>query len=170
MSNLETDRLRLRHLTLEDAGFILELVNEPAWLRFIGDRGVRTLEDARNYILTGPLESYQRFGFGLDVVELKADKSSIGICGLIKREALPDVDIGFALLPRYWGNGYALEAASAVLAWGQGELGLHRIVALTNPDNERSIRVLEKLGMRFEQLLWLSEDSPMLKLFAVERK
>lgn len=170
MSNLETDHLRLRHLTLEDAGFILELVNEPAWLRFIGDRGVRTLEDARNYILTGPLESYQRFGFGLDVVELKADKSSIGICGLIKREALPDADIGFALLPRYWGNGYALEAASAVLAWGQGELGLHRIVALTNPDNERSIRVLEKLGMRFEQLLWLSEDSPMLKLFAVERK
>lgn len=170
MSNLETDRLRLRHLTLEDAGFILELVNEPAWLRFIGDRGVRTLEDARNYILTGPLESYQRHGFGLDVVELKADKSSIDICGLIKREALPDVDIGFALLPKFWGQGYALEAASAVLAWGQGELGLHRIVALTNPDNERSIRVLEKLGMRFEQLLWLSEDSPMLKLFAVERK
>lgn len=170
MSVLDTDRLRLRHLTLEDADFILELVNEPSWLRFIGDRGVRTLDDARKYILTGPMESHQRFGFGLNVVELKKDggRSPIGICGLIKREALPDVDIGFALLPKFWGQGYAYESASAVLAFAQRELGLRRIVAITNPDNVRSIRVLEKLGLRFQQMMRLSDDGPELKLFGRE--
>ena len=168
MTILETDRLYLRQLTLEDAGFILELVNEPAWLRFIGDRGIRTADDAQAYLLNGPVESYQRRGFGLYRVELKADGSPLGICGLIKREALPDVDIGFAFLANFWGQGYATESASAVLAFAQNTLGLKRIVAITDPANERSIRILEKLGLRFEQMVRLSDDGSELKLFACE--
>ncbi len=168
MNVLETNRLALRQLAIEDAGFILELVNEPAWLRFIGDRGVRTLEDARAYILKGPIDSYRRFGFGLYLTELKADRIPIGICGLVKRDSLPDVDIGFAFLPKFWGQGYAQESASAVLAFAQNTLGLKRLVAVTNPDNQRSIRVLEKLGLRFEKIVRLSEDGPELKLFECE--
>lgn len=170
MTSLETDRLLLGPLTLEDAGFILELVNEPAWLRFIGERGIKTVQAAQNYILAGPMESYQRFGFGLYKVELKADGSPLGICGLIKREALPDVDLGFAFLQKYWGQGYATEAAAAVLTFAQQALRLQRIVAITNPDNGRSIRVLEHLGLRFEKMVRLSADGSELKMFAYDGK
>jgi RimJ/RimL family protein N-acetyltransferase len=148
---LETERLALRRLTDDDAGFVHELVNEPSWIRFIGDRGVRSLEDARAYLDKGPLEMYRRFGFGLWVVELKETGEATGLCGLIKRDALEDVDIGFAFLPRFWGRGYALESASAVLAYGREILELDRIVAITSPDNDASIRLLEKIGLRFEQ-------------------
>ena len=166
MKVLETSRLILRRLSIEDADFILDLVNEPSWLRFIGDKGVRTIADAREYILKGPVESYERFGFGLYLVELKRDGIPIGICGLIKRESLKDVDIGFAFLPKFWGNGYAYESASAVMAYGRSAFGLDRIVAVTTPDNHSSIKVLEKLGLRFEQMVKLSEDGPEIKLFA----
>ena len=101
MTVLETERLRLRQLTVDDAAFILQLVNDPSWLRFIGDRNVRNLDDARNYILKGPIASYEKFGFGLWLVELKADGMPLGICGLLQRDTLPDVDIGFALLPQF---------------------------------------------------------------------
>src|SRR5262245_47164095 len=111
----DTHRLRIRRLDVDDAPFILELVNEPSWIRFIGDKGVASVEDARRYIEKGPLAMYGRFGFGLFLVELKSTRTSIGICGLIKRDTLDDVDIGFAFLPRFWGNGYAFEAADAVL-------------------------------------------------------
>src|SRR5690349_18580516 len=100
---LETDRLVLRQLSTDDDAFILELLNDPGWLRFIGDRGVRTLEDARRYILSGPVDMYERLGFGLYAVELKAGGSPIGMCGLLKRATLPEVDLGFAFLPRYAG-------------------------------------------------------------------
>jgi len=148
---LETERLALRRLTADDTGFVYELVNEPSWIRFIGDRGVRSLEDARAYLDKGPLEMYRRFGFGLWVVELKETGEATGLCGLIKRDALADVDIGFAFLPRFWRRGYALESASAVLAYGREILELDRIVAITSPDNDASIRLLEKIGLRFEQ-------------------
>ena len=108
MTVLETERLRLRRLTVDDAAFILELVNDPSWLRFIGDRGVRNLDDARSYILKGPVASYEKHGFGLWLVELKAEATPIGICGLLQRDTLPDVDIGFALLPQFCGQGYAV--------------------------------------------------------------
>ncbi len=160
---LETIRLILRRLSIEDADFILELVNEPSWLRFIGDKGVRS---ARDYILKGPVESYERFGFGLYLVELKENGTPIGICGLIKRESLKDVDLGFAFLPKFWGNGYAYESASAVMAYGKSAFGLNRIVAVTTPDNHSSIKVLEKLGFKFEQMVRLSVDAPEIKLFA----
>jgi RimJ/RimL family protein N-acetyltransferase len=163
---LETDRLNLRRLSTDDAEFILKLLNEPSWLRFIGDKGVRTIADARDYILKGPVESYERFGFGLYLVELKENGTPIGICGLIKRESLKDVDLGFAFLPKFWGAGYAYESASAVMAYGRSGFDLNRIVAVTTPDNHSSIKVLEKLGFRFEQMVRLSVDAPEVKLLA----
>lgn len=163
---LETERLVLRQLTSDDASFILALVNDPAWLQFIGDKGVRNLADARNYILQGPTAMYSRCGFGLYLVELKSDCAPIGICGLIKRDSLTDVDIGFAFLPDYRGQGYAYEAAKLVLDYAKNVLGLTRILAITKPVNQRSIRVLEKIGLRFEQMVKLAEEEPEVCLFA----
>ena len=164
---LETERLVLRRITNDDAPFILELLNEPSFLEFIGDKGVRNLEDARNYILTGPVASYERFGFGLYLVLLKAGDTPIGMCGLLKRDSLPDVDVGYALRPGFWGQGYAFEAAAAVLAHGREAFGLRRIVAITSPDNAGSKALLEKLGMRYEQSLSLTGDKDT-HLFATE--
>jgi RimJ/RimL family protein N-acetyltransferase len=163
---LETERLNLRLLSIDDAGFILELLNEPSFIRNIGDKGVRTLPDARRYILDGPVASYQRYGFGLYVVALKESGQPIGLCGLVKRESLSDVDIGFAFLPEYWSRGYALESAAAVKAYGHEVLGLERLVAITNPENEGSIRVLEKIGLKYQRLVQLSEDGPWIRLYA----
>jgi len=163
---LETNRLALRRISVDDAEFMLELLNDPSFVRYIGDRGVRTTDDARTYIQTGPMESYERFGFGLYLVELKDTREPIGICGLLKRESLEDVDVGFALLPRFWSKGYAVEAVSAVLAYGRDTLGLQRIVAITSPDNVASINLLSKFGFRFERMTRLSEGSPEIKLFA----
>ena len=165
MNVLETDRLIVRRLSPDDAEFILRLLNEPSWLRFIGDKGVRTIEDARAYILRGPVEMYSRLGFGLYLVAIKGGGPPIGICGLIKRDSLEDVDIGFAFLPEYWGRGYAYEAASAVMAYGGNVLGLKRIVAITSVDNDSSARLLEKLGLRFEGMVKLSDDSEEVRLF-----
>lgn len=161
---LETERLVLRRLTVEDAPFLLRLLNEPSWLRFIGDRGVRTLDDARRYVLEGPIDMYERLGFGMYATTLKGNEASpIGICGLVKRPGLEDVDIGFALLPEFWGKGYAYEAASAVMAYAKGAVGLERVVAITSLDNESSARLLEKIGLRFERLIQLKGEE--LKLF-----
>lgn len=168
MKVLETERLVLRWMSTDDAEFMLGLLNEPSWLRFIGDRGVRTIEDARNYILKGPVEMYARLGFGLYLVELKEGSIPIGICGLVKRDFLDDVDIGFALLPNYWRQGYAYEAAAAVLAYGIEVVGLKRIVAITSSDNHSSARLLEKLGLRFERMVRYPDDSEDVRLFALE--
>ncbi len=168
MKILETDRLILRRLLVDDAGFIVELLNDPSWLRFIGDKGVRTLADARAYILRGPIDMYARMGFGLYLTELKTDGAPIGLCGLIKRDSLEDADIGFAFLPRHWGQGYASEAASAVLAYGRNVLGLTRVVAITSPDNDASTRLLAKLGLKFERVLNLGDGGDEVLLHAVE--
>jgi RimJ/RimL family protein N-acetyltransferase len=165
---LETERLLLRQFSAEDAEFILEQVNEPSFIQNIGDRGVRTLEEACAYILNGPAASYAKNGFGLYLVTLKETGESIGMCGLIKRDALDDVDIGYAFLPKYWGRGYAVEAARAVRDFAKEVIGLKRIVAITDPANEGSIRVLEKIGLRFERMVRLSEDDIALKLFAID--
>jgi RimJ/RimL family protein N-acetyltransferase len=162
---IETERLVLRHLSPEDAGFILELLNEPSFIRNIGDRGVRTIEGANSYILNGPVASYTKNGFGLYLVKLKETDESIGMCGLIKRDTLEDVDIGYAFLPRFWSKGYAVESAKAVKEYGKNTVGLKRIVAIVDPENEGSIRVLEKIGLQFEKMVRLSEDDIELKLF-----
>ena len=162
---LKTDRLNIRWITLEDAPFILNLLNQPSFLRYIGDKGVRNLQDAVRYIETGPLASYERFGFGQFLVVLKNSGVPIGMCGLLKRDTLPDVDIGFAYLPEYWSQGFALEAATAVMNYARADLHLGRIVAITSPDNGSSIKLLGKLGLRFEQMIKLSEDQDEVRLF-----
>jgi RimJ/RimL family protein N-acetyltransferase len=162
---LETARLALRWLTADDAAFILALLNEPSFLRFIGDRGVRTSVQARDYILNGPVASYAQFGFGLYLVLRKADGAVLGICGLLKRETLADVDVGFAFLPEFWSRGYAFEAAEATVAHGRRDFGLKRIVAVTSPDNAASIRLIEKLGMQFERMVQLKPGSPEIRLY-----
>jgi RimJ/RimL family protein N-acetyltransferase len=164
----ETDRLVLRQLTLDDAAFILELVNEPSWLQFIGDKGVRTIEDARYYISSGPLAMYLRLGFGLYLVELKTETVPIGICGPVKRDGLDDVDIGFAFLQRFGGSGYAYEAAAAIVAHAKEDCGLKRLVAIAAPTNRPSIRLLEKLGLGFERMIRLAADRPESGLYARE--
>ncbi len=146
MTVLETRRLQLRHLESTDAAFIKELLNEPLFLRYVGDKGVRTVSDARTYIESGPAASYRRFGFGMYCVALKKAKTPIGICGLLKRDSLPDVDLGFALLKGYRSRGFAAEAARAVLKEARAKWGLARILAITHPDNFASIRTLSGLG------------------------
>jgi RimJ/RimL family protein N-acetyltransferase len=163
---LQTQRLILRQQTSDDAAFIFSLVNDPAWLRFIGDRGVRSVEDARNYILKGAMDSYSRHGFGLYLTQLKDTGTPIGICGLVKRETLDDVDIGFALLPQFAGQGYAYESASAVMAHAKKDIGLKRVIAITHPDNVASIRLLKKLGLAFERKIRGAADKDEIDLFA----
>jgi RimJ/RimL family protein N-acetyltransferase len=166
MMVLQTDRLRLRKLSVDDAEFILRLVNEPSFIKNIGDKGVRTLDDARSYILNGPMSSYEKHGFGLWLVEMQGSGTPIGICGLLKRDALEDVDIGYALAPEFWSNGYGEESALGVMSYAIKDLGLRRVVAVTNSDNQSSIRLLERIGFRFERMIRLSDADPELKLFA----
>jgi ribosomal-protein-alanine N-acetyltransferase len=161
---IRTERLVLRQLELLDAAFILELLNEAAFLKFIGDKGVRTLDDAREYILKGPIDSYERHGFGLFAACLR-DGTPTGICGLVKRDGLADVDVGFAFLSRHCSRGYAAESASAVLLHATRVLRLQRVVAITSSDNLGSIAVLQKIGLEFERMIRLAEHGPELKLF-----
>lgn len=163
---LETERLTLRWLGTDDAAFILQLVNEPSWLRHIGDKGVHTVEDARNYIENGPVAMYRRLGFGSYLVELKESGEPIGICGLIKRESLEEIDLGFAFLSAFWGKGFAFEAAGAVMEYGRRAFGIPRLLAVTSQDNHVSARLLEKLGFRFERMARLEAGAAEVKVFA----
>jgi len=161
---IQTQRLVLRQLELNDADFILELLNEAAFLQFIGDKGVRTLDDACDYLRKGPMDSYQRRGFGLYAACLH-DGTRTGICGLVKRDGLGDVDVGFAFLSRHRSKGYAVESAASILEHARRVLGLQRVVAITSPENFDSIAVLEKIGLKFERTVRLAEQGPELKLF-----
>ncbi len=165
---LQTERLVLREVTPDDAPFILELLNDPGWLRYIGDKGVRNLDDACRYILTGPMPMYARHGFGLYVTQLKDGPSAIGLCGIIRRDGLDDPDVGFAFLPAFRGHGYAYEAVAATLAYGRETLGLDRIVAITSPENERSARLLGKVGFKFDRMMRLTPDADQIRLFTPE--
>lgn len=169
MENIETERLLLRPLGMQDADFILELLNDPSFIKNIGDRNVHSVEDAHGYILKGPVTSYEKNGFGLCLVTLKETGESIGMCGLIKRDALEDVDLGYAYLPRYWSKGYAVEAAAATLNFGWQVIGLKRIVAITDPANTPSNRVLEKLGFTFEKMVRIAADDIDLNLYAIHK-
>ena len=168
MNILETQRLALRELSRGDEAFILELLNEPGFLNNIGDRGVRTLEDARGYIANSAVASYEKNGFGLYRTALKETDVAIGICGLVKRDGLDHPDIGFAFLERFWGRGYAQESAGAVLRHAHAALSLRRLLAITAPDNRASMQVLEKLGFRFERFVKLPGHVAQSRLFARE--
>ncbi|MEO8152674.1 MAG: GNAT family N-acetyltransferase [Rhizobacter sp.] len=147
---LQTERLQLRHFDANDADFIVALLNDPGWIQHIGDRGVRTADDARPWIATRLTEVYERQGFGFWAVQRHGDAEPIGLCGLIKRDTLEHVDVGYAFMPRFRGQGYAREAVQACLRHGRDVLGLTRILAITSPANEASQRVLEASGMRLE--------------------
>jgi RimJ/RimL family protein N-acetyltransferase len=165
---LETESLILRHLTDGDGEFMLKLLNEPSFIANIADRGVRTVEQAQQYVANGPGASYVNNGFGLYAVELKNTSEIIGVCGLIKREGLDDPDIGYAYLPAYWSKGYAYEAASAVIDYEKKTLGLKRVVAIVSPHNKASIRVLEKAGLRYEGMITLPRDGDPVMFFVPE--
>jgi len=148
---LKTNRLVIRKFNFDDAAFIIQLMNTPGWLQFIGDRNVKTVDDAKNYLISGPLKSYEENGFGLWMVELINSKTSIGMCGLLKRETLEDIDIGYALLPEYVGQGYAFEMAEATLLYAKNQLNIKKVVAITDENNVNSIALLHKLGLRFDR-------------------
>jgi ribosomal-protein-alanine N-acetyltransferase len=164
---LSTARLTLRELDHDDDTFILELLNEPGFLRYIGEKGVRTAADARQYITQGPRDSYARHGYGLYATCLGSGPP-LGMCGLVRREGLEHADLGFAFLERHWGRGYAVEAAGAVLDWAFGTLKLPRVVAITSLDNLGSIAVLTRVGLTFERLIRLRADGESLRLFGID--
>jgi RimJ/RimL family protein N-acetyltransferase len=168
MRVIETERLFLRLLSADDAEFILELLNEPSFIRHIGDKAVRTIADAVLYIANGPVASYRQFGFGLYLVAVTATGIPIGICGLVKRDGLEDADIGYAFLQKFWSQGYAREAASAVMAHGLNVLRLDRILAITAPDNHGSIKVLERIGLHFKEMIRLPGYAEDRRLFTSE--
>ncbi len=165
MQVLETERLVLRYFRADDADFVVRLLNEPSFIEYIGDKGVRTIEEAIQYLLTGPMDSYERFGYGLNMVELKDTGEPIGMCGLVRREILEDADIGYAFLEKYWSNGYAKESVEAVLEHARNTLRLDRIVAIVTPENHSSIKLLEKVGLTFERMIRMSDDDEELQFF-----
>ncbi|MBL8513121.1 MAG: GNAT family N-acetyltransferase [Betaproteobacteria bacterium] len=167
--SLETNRLRLRPFSLADAPFVIELLNDPGWLRFIGDRNVRTIADAEAYIESRIIAQQQRVGYSLLRVARKDTDEPVGMCGLVRRDGLDDADIGFALLARHAGKGYAHEAARAVMHETDVTHRIERVVAICDPDNRASIRLLEKLGFTFEKTVRLPKDDMDLKLFARAR-
>jgi RimJ/RimL family protein N-acetyltransferase len=162
---VETERLTLRHLRPDDGAFMLGLLNEPSFLEFIGDKGVRTLQDARGYV-AGQEANYTRLGFGLFLVVRRMDETAVGICGLVKRDGLEDVDLGFAFRPPFWSQGYAFEAATAMLRHAAQTLALPQVAAITNRGNISSIRLLEKLGFQSHGTVRLVPDGIELKLFS----
>lgn len=162
----DTARLRLRTLDLDDAPFYLQVLNTPLFIRWIGDRQIRTEAQARDALAVGPLTMQSVRGFSLYMVERLEDEVPIGICGLIKREALADVDLGYAFLPEFAGQGYATEAAMGVLQHAR-TLGIARLVAITTPGNEASDAVLRRVGMQFERIVHLTPEDAGTQLFAI---
>ncbi len=156
---LESERLLLREFTIDDATFILKLVNTPSWIKFIGDRNMHTLDDAHKYLESGPMDSYRKNGYGLSAVLLKNSNTLIGMCGLVNREETDYIDIGFALLPQYSNKGYGYEIASATMKHAKDELEIERVVAITDPANIPSIKLLNKLGLQFSKRI---NDSTIL--------
>jgi len=163
---LETERLILREMNDDDAAFMLEIVNVPEFIKYVGDRGVRTVDDAVKYVNDGPVASYAEHGFGLWLVELRDTGEKLGICGFVKRDNLDDVDIGFGFLPRYWSKGYAYESAIAAMEYGRNTLGFARIIGVTSQDNKSSVRLLEKIGLKFERMVQMAEGEREIQLFA----
>lgn len=165
----ETERLRLRTITLDEAdvAFHLALLNDPAFIEHIGDRGVRTMEESRHYITDGPVAMHERHGHSMYMVELKDNGTRIGMCGLIKRDFLEDVDIGYAFMPEYRGRGYALEAARATVEHARA-LGIRRLAGITSPTNMASIELLQKLGLRFQRVMYKSPEDTGTNLYLAE--
>ncbi len=165
---LTTSRLEIVEITIEDSAFIFELLNTPSWKKFIGDRGIKTQEDAKNYILNKFTPAYSLWWFGFRLVRTKDDKTPIGICGLVKRDALEHIDIGFAFLPEYEGKGFGFESASAVMDYAKNTLNIKTIAGITNSDNKSSIALLEKLGLHFQKMILLPNETEEIMLFVTQ--
>jgi RimJ/RimL family protein N-acetyltransferase len=165
MKILDTERLSLHTLSEDDAAFYLQLVNEPSFLRYIGDKGVRSLDDARVAIVNGPVKMHSEKGFSLYLVVDKATGEKLGMSGLIRRPELDEVDLGYAFLPAYWGKGYAIEAARAVVEHARRDIGLKALAAITSPDNDSSIQLLLKLGYRFQRHMHMRPDDTGTNLY-----
>jgi RimJ/RimL family protein N-acetyltransferase len=170
MNIFETDRLRVREFTPDDAAFILALVNSPGWIKFIGDRNIKTIDQAKTYLKNGPIKSYHDNGFGLWLVETKDTITPLGMCGILKRETLDHPDLGFAFLPEYIGKGYGFEAATATVAFANEKLKLPTLAAITVPFNQKSIRLLEKVGMKFSKRMCLANNPEELLLYQLSYK
>ncbi len=164
---LRTGRLTLRPFSVKDSRFILRLLNEPSFIRYIGDRGVRSLKDSQNYIEEKLLSSYNRCGFGLYRVELTKTSEPVGICGLVQRDYLPNADLGFAFLPEFCGKGYAFEAASASVQYAKADFALNRLLATTAQENKKSIQLLKKLGFEFDKMIRPPSEKKKIRLYAI---
>jgi len=162
---LQTPRLFLREFTIDNTGFIVRLLNSPGWLKFIGDRNVKTEEQAQDYLLNGPIKSYRENGFGLSLVGTKDNDTPVGMCGLVKRSNLDHPDIGFASLPEFMGQGYAHEIAQAMLTYAREVLHIKQVLGITVPDNQASINLLQKVGLKFDKSFAFSDDDKELLLF-----
>jgi RimJ/RimL family protein N-acetyltransferase len=166
---LETERLRVSEFTFDDTDFIIQLLNSPGWTKYIGDRHVKTKDDAKLYLQAGPMKSYAQHGFGLYRIDLKSENKSLGMCGLLKRDTLEFPDIGFAFLQDYEGKGYALEASAAIVRYARERLSLTTLLAITLPDNVKSIRLLTALGFAFVRSITMPGDEKMLHLYLSEK-
>lgn len=164
MLSYRTERLVLREAELADAPFLLELMNQPNWLQYIGDREIYSLHAAEDYVCQKLKNSYEKNGFGLMIIERICDNKSVGLCGLIKRPNLMYPDIGYALHSDFYNQGYALEAAEAIVADARA-LRIGKVLAITLPSNERSVRLLKKLGMTFERSMYMPGDRELLHLY-----
>ncbi|MFC6997231.1 GNAT family N-acetyltransferase [Rufibacter roseus] len=162
---IETDRLILREFTLQDTGFIINLLNSPGWLQFIGDRNIKTEEQAESYLANGPIKSYGQNGYGLWLVQLKDNSRSIGMCGIVRRDTLEHPDLGFAFLQEYTGQGFAFEAAKATMVYAKSDLAIPTLSAITLPENQRSIKLLEKLGFRYQSPITFPGTTTELLLY-----
>ena len=167
---LQTEHLFIRQLTLADTPFIIELLNSEGWIKYIGDRNVKTAEQARQYLINGPVKSYADNGFGLYLAALKSSGTPVGMCGLIKRDYLPHIDIGYALLPQYMGKGYAYETATAVLGYAFGVLKQEKILAITLPENTASVKLLQKLGMQYGETFADEKSNEKLARYGISKK
>lgn len=167
METIESERLFLRPLTLEDSEFILRLLNTDGFIKYIGDRNVRTIEQANDYLLNGPLKSYETNGFGLNLVELKTNQAPVGMCGLLKRDYLDHPDIGFAFLPEYTGKGYAYEIVKEIIYYGLNVLQFEKILAIVLPENSSSVKLLERLGFTYEKNFISPDTNEELCLYSI---
>ncbi|MFZ6861660.1 GNAT family N-acetyltransferase [Undibacterium sp. Ji67W] len=156
MQVIQTERLALRLFNIDDEKFVFELLNDPSWIKNIGDRGITNLNKARAWITEGPLACQATYGFSFYVVTLRESGTAIGCCGLIKRDVLDFADIGYAFLPSYWGRGYALESALATVKYAQEELGLSKLLAITSPENHSSNKLIQKMGFALEDVVLLN--------------
>ena len=167
MKTIESERLFLRPLTLEDGEFILQLLNTDGFIKYIGDRNVKTIEQAKNYLLNGPLKSYEINGFGLSLVELKTGRTPVGMSGLLKRDYLDHPDIGFAFLPDHTGKGYASEIVKEIIHYGLNRLQMEKILAIVLPENSSSIKLLERAGFRYEKNFISPDSNEDLCLYSI---